>query len=420
MKIGVIGAGISGLYAATMLKNQGFEVFVLEASSRAGGRIHTISDGNQHVAELGAELLYHPQGPLMKLLAKLRIPIQRRRGRDCYVYQGELLCADEEDMPPQLLACLHALDEVEQYCGDEMNLQQYFKRQVFYSDALKHVVNGFAGEYGASADQLGVRSLAIEESQWAGGDDEFYMQHPMELVVEFFLDQLDEDELYLSHPVKSVRLNADKIVVNIADESEFHCDLVLVSVSLGVLKSGDLQFVPDLPISKKMAIGSLGMSMGIKIVLKFSRQWWPDDIGVIEGGALSAEYLCSRNYADPTLTAFIMGACANKVMDIPQDQLAAQLCEELDALFGHQFASQSFVESFSKNWGQDIFCKGAYSYAAPFSAGMREALAEPVGGRMFFIGEACNTQGHAATIHGAMETAEQAVSRLLELVEVTA
>lgn len=37
----VIGAGISGLSAALMLKNAGYQVRILEASDRVGGRIQT-------------------------------------------------------------------------------------------------------------------------------------------------------------------------------------------------------------------------------------------------------------------------------------------------------------------------------------------------------------------------------------------
>ena len=40
----VIGAGISGLYAAARLADQGMNVLVLEASSRIGGRLYTLDD----------------------------------------------------------------------------------------------------------------------------------------------------------------------------------------------------------------------------------------------------------------------------------------------------------------------------------------------------------------------------------------
>ena len=42
--IGVVGCGASGLLAATLLKNAGHNVYLVEANSRCGGRIETYCD----------------------------------------------------------------------------------------------------------------------------------------------------------------------------------------------------------------------------------------------------------------------------------------------------------------------------------------------------------------------------------------
>lgn len=41
LKVGIIGAGAAGLYAAVLLDSLGFEYDLIEASDRVGGRIYT-------------------------------------------------------------------------------------------------------------------------------------------------------------------------------------------------------------------------------------------------------------------------------------------------------------------------------------------------------------------------------------------
>jgi monoamine oxidase len=53
----VIGAGLAGLTAAWWLATHGFQVTVLEARDRIGGRVHTVISKNGRVLECGGELI---------------------------------------------------------------------------------------------------------------------------------------------------------------------------------------------------------------------------------------------------------------------------------------------------------------------------------------------------------------------------
>ena len=57
-KVVVVGAGAAGLYAGWFLKERGFDVTILEASNRIGGRIKAHSGFADYDIELGAERIY--------------------------------------------------------------------------------------------------------------------------------------------------------------------------------------------------------------------------------------------------------------------------------------------------------------------------------------------------------------------------
>ena len=69
----IIGAGLSGLLTASRLKNAGIPFKILEARSRIGGRIHTISDEADTPMEMGATWFNHQHQHLIGLLEDLGI-----------------------------------------------------------------------------------------------------------------------------------------------------------------------------------------------------------------------------------------------------------------------------------------------------------------------------------------------------------
>jgi len=66
-------------------------------------------------------------------------------------------------------------------------------------------------------------------------------------------------------------------------------------------------------------------------------------------------------------------------------------------------------------WGSDPFCLGAYSSIPPGATGKAyDTLAEPVGDRVFFAGEATSRK-YPATVHGAFLSGEREAKRIADL-----
>ena len=77
----VIGAGLAGLAAAYSLKKRGWQVTVLEASHRVGGRVYSyrFKEAPNLVCELGGEWIGAGHHAIRRLCRELKLPLQRHQ-----------------------------------------------------------------------------------------------------------------------------------------------------------------------------------------------------------------------------------------------------------------------------------------------------------------------------------------------------
>lgn len=77
-KVLIIGGGLSGLSLAYLLKKDNYDVQILEANDRLGGRIYTKKINNTKV-EMGATWLWNYNTELLKLCKELKIDLFEQR-----------------------------------------------------------------------------------------------------------------------------------------------------------------------------------------------------------------------------------------------------------------------------------------------------------------------------------------------------
>ena len=73
-KIIIIGAGLSGLMIAYLLQKKGYNITILEADKRIGGRIETLTGSSGATMEMGATWFSKPHQNLIALLDEFEIP----------------------------------------------------------------------------------------------------------------------------------------------------------------------------------------------------------------------------------------------------------------------------------------------------------------------------------------------------------
>src|SRR6188768_241584 len=106
----IIGAGLAGLAAAYKLKNAGWQVTVLEARDRIGGRVfsHKFA-GTDLICELGAEWVGESHERIKALCHDFKIPLQKHQFEDYLLRDGRVYRPGEWNFSPQAKAAFEKL-----------------------------------------------------------------------------------------------------------------------------------------------------------------------------------------------------------------------------------------------------------------------------------------------------------------------
>ena len=86
-KVIIIGAGLSGLMLAYLLKQKGIQSLVLEANSRIGGRINTITGASGVTIEMGATWFGKQHPNLLSFLDSLGLPYFRQHTKGISLFE---------------------------------------------------------------------------------------------------------------------------------------------------------------------------------------------------------------------------------------------------------------------------------------------------------------------------------------------
>ncbi|KAG5607937.1 hypothetical protein H5410_029429, partial [Solanum commersonii] len=213
--------------------------------------------------------------------------------------------------------------------------------------------------------------------------------------------------------VYAIRYGRDSVKVITAGQL-FEGDMALCTVPLGVLKSGSITFIPELPQQKLDTIKRLGFGLLNKVALLFPYVFWDSNVDtfghVADDSSCRGEFFLFYNYATvaggPLLLALVAGKAAHKFERMAPTDAVTKVLQILKGIYEPQGINvPKPIQIVFTSWGSDPFSFGSYSNVAVGASGDDyDILAETVGeGRLFFAGEA-TTRRYPVTMHGAFLT----------------
>jgi len=277
-RIAVIGAGAAGAEAARILSLRGYDVVVIEARDRVGGRIESITtDDWPFPIELGA--WRQAPGADAELLANLAdMDVEVLSLGDTSVYRSPAGESETDDIGPAAVdtalewAASQAsdlpLDEALDESGARGSAEAAESGEVAGAELLVQHLAALATVYGADSSEL---------SGWFTTN----VVEPPTVVTGGFSALLDDSlegvETFLSTTVLGIAYSDDGVSLRLGTGESLAVQRAIVTVPLGVLKDSGIEFDPLLPFSHRTAIDALGMGTIDTVWLRFDEPFWSTD-----------------------------------------------------------------------------------------------------------------------------------------------
>ena len=411
----IIGGGVAGLAAAQHLARAGLTVTILEARDRLGGRIHTFRHRSLPIpVEFGAEFIHGTPAEIWNIARAAKLVIGSLEG-DQWCFQDQALrkCNDFWSRWQKVSAEMKKKGRG----YPDRSFSEYLQTLPLDEETKRSAIEFVEGFNAARAESISLQHLTIsqEEADQISGQTAYRVLAGYDRVVDY-LSRFDGGDV-------EIRLNT------LVDEIEWRpghvragkyvADGAVITLPLGVLQTGAVCFEPDLP-EKRAAAQEMIMGQVVKVCLYFKSPFW-EERGLENLSFLHARdekfpvWWTTRPIASPILVGWAGGPAAEELAFKSDDRiLAAALTSLANALKTTVSILESRLQSaFVYDWQADPFSLGAYSYVPKGAITAPVLLGQPVAGTLFFAGDATNSEGRSATVHGAIATGYRVAEEIL-------
>lgn len=411
----VIGAGISGLAAAKKLKEKGFNVIVLEAQEKVGGRLRTNRSLGIAFDE-GASWIHGINGNPITTLAQQAgmntFETVDDQSDACYDIGGILRNATAYDnAETELYSILNTLK-------NNGNASQSFEavfNNLYPAKANDRLWQFLLSTYVTfdTGDLNKLSSLLYNEGEEFGGVEKI-ATNGYDTIPKYLATNLN---IQLNQRVTKIDYTNSKAKIT-HNGTETEADYVLVTVPLGVLKNNTIQFSPALPTTKQTAIQKIGMNCVDKFLLTFSTTFWDNTqyICYTPSAKDKFNYFVNINKFNPSVNALMTFAYADyarQTETMTDAQIINEIMIHLKDIYGNNIPNPANL--LRTKWQSNENSFGAYSYTAVGTEMKHfEDLAEEINNKIFFAGEHTNAD-YFSTAHGAYLSGIREADKIIAL-----
>ena len=423
----IIGAGAAGLAAAAALGGSGRSVLLLEARDRIGGRIWTRTEPALAApVELGAEFIHGDSPETSELLRRAGSAALDISGEAWSLIDGRLQ-RRTESLVGRVRAAIESADVLSQ---PDRSLEDFLASE--HGRALpeeaRAMARAFVSGFDAADPQL-VSLHSVAEEWRSGGMLDSSQSRPLggyHAALRALSAAIDDSRvrLQLQTVVTIVRWSDHSVEVEglrLGQPFRASARKAIITVPLGVLKApadapGAISFTPRLE-AKQAALSQLISGPVLKVVLRFQSAFWVErddgryaDASFFHApGKVFPTFWTPLPLRAPLLNAWVGGPSAARLCGLADEEIVREAMDCVGAIFGGDASAVPQLQAaYVHNWMRDPYSRGAYSYVAAGGTKAREVLATPLGGTLFFAGEATDTSGEATTVTGALRSGTRA------------
>ena len=357
-KVIIVGAGPSGLAAAKILEQNQIDYLILEATDRFGGRLKKDTTLADFPIDLGAEWIHSNPIVLNKI-------------------KGLSGTTIEEDLIP------YHLESAAKWNGN----------------TIKEV----------SKAELDFRYRFLPESKFKSSTWYDFVEENLAKSV--------KSKIHFNSAVTSIDYTEDAVIVKTVGGKTYKADRVLVTVSVGVLKSESIEFTPALDGKKKKAIAAIHFRPGLKVALKFSDTFYHNAIECASNSGERSYYdIAFGKETESHILGFLCtGEESRRYIEYSSDEALVQvLLEELDQMYSGR-ATELFTGEYRiEKWSEYEFTRGTWTQAFEESPHHLRHLNRSLMNKVFFAGE-INDPYRQMGVPGAILSGYHSIDELLSV-----